>query len=213
MADVDFFWDPVCPWAWVTSRWVTEVASLRPLDVDWRFIALRIVNEERDYEKEFSAGYERGHTAGLELLRIAAAAREQHGRGSLGALYTELGTRIHGQQRRADLQDPDGTQVLAEEALDAAGLPTALAAARTDTSWDDAIRGDTEEALARAGKNLGTPIMTFGPPDGPSFFGPVVSRIPRGDDALALWDHLQYLAAVPGFAELKRSLRERPQLD
>jgi 2-hydroxychromene-2-carboxylate isomerase len=213
MADVDFFWDPVCPWAWVTSRWVTEVASLRPLDVDWRFIALRIVNEERDYEKEFSAGYERGHTAGLELLRIAAAAREQHGRGSLGALYTELGTRIHGQQRRADLQDPDGTQALAEEALGAAGLPTDLATARTDTSWDDAIRGDTEEALARAGKNLGTPIMTFGPPDGPSFFGPVVSRIPRGDDALALWDHLQYLASVPGFAELKRSLRERPQLD
>src|SRR5688500_18627944 len=160
MADLDFFWDPVCPWAWVTSRWVTEVASHRELDVDWRFIALRIVNEERDYARDFSPGYERGHTAGLELLRVAAAALDAHGPDAMAPLYTEIGRRIHVERRREELQDPDATHAFAEEALAAADLPIALASARTDTGWDAKIRADTEEALARAGKDLGTPILT-----------------------------------------------------
>jgi 2-hydroxychromene-2-carboxylate isomerase len=210
MADVDFFWDPVCPWAWLTSRWVLEVARQRELDVDWRFIALRIVNEERDYEKAFRPGYERGHMRGLELLRVAAAAREAHGPSALAELYTAFGTAIHVEGRAEDFDDPSGAAVA--DALKQAGLPVELAAAATDASWDAAVRADTEVALARAGKDVGTPIITFGPPDGPSFFGPVISRVPLAEEATRLWDAVELIARQPGFAELKRSLRERPQL-
>ncbi|HWW54644.1 MAG TPA: hypothetical protein VNY84_12785 [Acidimicrobiales bacterium] len=210
MADVDFFWDPVCPWAWLTSRWVLEVARQRGLDVDWRFIALRIVNEERDYETEFRPGHERAHMRGLELLRVAAAARDAHGPSVIADLYTAFGTAIHVEGRAEDFDDPSGAPVI--DALKQAGLAVELAAAAKDASWDAAVRADTEEALRRAGKNLGTPIITFGPPDGPSFFGPVISRVPLADEATRLWDAVELIAHQPGFAELKRSLRERPQL-
>ena len=95
MADVDFFFDPVCPWAWITSRWVVEVASQRHLDVDWRFIALRIVNEDKDYEKDFSKGYVAAHGTGLKLLRVCAAVRAEEGPGPIGGLYTRFGTDLH----------------------------------------------------------------------------------------------------------------------
>src|SRR3954463_7695520 len=95
MADLEFFWDPVCPWAWITSRWVVNVCAEQPMDVDWKFICLRIVNEDRDYERDFRPGYERGHTRGLELLRVAAAVREKHGRDAVHALYTSYGQIIH----------------------------------------------------------------------------------------------------------------------
>src|SRR5213078_2371638 len=123
MADAEFFWDPVCPWAWITSRWVHEVAGQRDLDVDWRFIALRIVNEDRDYEKEFRPGYEEGHNLGKRLLRAAAALRDRDGRKRLGDLYTLFGTRIHVDGRRADLMDPDGLRATLEET----GFPGDLA--------------------------------------------------------------------------------------
>ena len=204
---IDFFWDPVCPWAWITSRWVQEVASQRTLEVDWRFIALRIVNEDRDYARDFRPGYEEGHNLGLRVLRAAAALREREGSERVGDLYTLAGTRIHVEGRRGDLADPDGLRAT----LTDAGFPADLAEAAYDEAWDAPVRVDTEEALERTGRNVGTPIITFAPPDGPSFFGPVISRVPHGDDAVALWESVERLAHFPGFAELKRSARERPQ--
>jgi hypothetical protein len=143
-------------------------------------------------------------------LRVAAAARESHGPSAIGDLYTAFGTRIHVEGRAEDFDDPSGAPVVA--ALKQAGLPDDLASAAHDASWDAAVRADTETALARAGKDVGTPIITFGPPDGPSFFGPVISRVPVADAATRLWDAVELIARQPGFAELKRSLRERPQL-
>lgn len=209
MSDVDFFWDPMCPWAWITSRWMVEVQDQRHVDVDWRFISLRIVNEDKDYGKEFPEGYPVVHGLGLSLLRVAAAVREEHGRERLGDLYTELGTRIHVQRRRDELLEAAGIR----DALASAGLPAELAAAAEDAErWDGIVRADTETALERAGRDVGTPVITFAPPHGPSFFGPVISRIPRGQEALDLWDATERIARFPGFAELKRSLRESPQV-
>lgn len=208
MADAELFFDPVCPWAWLTSRWVTEVAEHRDLDVEWRFICLRIVNEQRDYERDFPQGYTRGHTIGQELLRVAAALKAQEGNDAVARYYTAVGTALHTQGRRDELR-PEGSVPgwLAGLDLD---LPAGLADAAHDESWDADLRASTDEALSRTGEDVGTPIITFGPPDGPSFFGPVISRIPRGDEAVALWDATERIARFPGFAELKRSIRERP---
>lgn len=209
MADVDFFWDPVCPWAWLTSRWVVNVAAERPLEVDWRFISLRIVNEARDYEKEFAPGYERGHTRGLELLRVAAALRAEVGPEAVLGYYTAVGRAIHIEKRAPDFDDPAGVTAVLQEL----GHPTALAEAATDTAFDGVIREETALALDRCGGNIGTPVLTFGPPDGPSFFGPVINRAPKGEEAVELWDAVVALGSNPHFSELKRSLRGRPQFD
>lgn len=206
-ADVDFFFDPVCPWAWITSRWVVEVAAQRQLTVDWRFISLRLLNAERDYAVHFPPGYVEGHTLGLELLRVAAATRDVHGDAAVGRLYGELGQRIHRPDAGLMALPEDGL----EAALQAAGLPDGLASARQDDAYDGVIGEETELARERAGRDVGTPVVTFGPPDGPSFFGPVISRVPRGQEARELWDATERLARFEGFTELKRALREAPQ--
>ena len=208
MADVDFFFDPICPWAWITSRWVEEVRAQRGLDVAWRFIALRIVNEHRDYDRDAPKHLE-SHTAGLRLLRVAAALREKVGPEAVGPYYAAVGGAIHVDRRRDDFVDPEAVRPV----LSSLGHDPALADAATDTAWDDIVRAETEEALRRTGKDVGTPILTFAPPDGPSFFGPVISRVPRGAEALDLWDSVERLARFPGFAELKRSIRERPVVE
>lgn len=212
MADVDFFWDPVCPWAWITSRWTIEVAGQRSLDVRWRAISLRIVNEDRYASEPELAGKEEGHTLGLRLLRVAAAVDADLGNEAVGRLYTALGTMLHVQGDRQWVQSvgPGGA---AERALGECGLPTALAGAADDDSWDPTVRKDTETSLDRTGGSVGTPVLTFAPPDGPSFFGPVISRVPRGPEAVELWDAVETLARYSWFAELKRSTRERPQVD
>ena len=153
MADLEFFWDPVCPWAWLTSRWVVNVTEERPMDVDWKFIALRIVNKDRDYETEFRPGYERGHTRGLELLRVAAAAREELGRDAVLPLYTAFGTVIHHEQDRERFDDPAGVRGV----LEALGYPLELGEAALSTEHDDVIAAETQEALDRCGGNIGTP--------------------------------------------------------
>ncbi len=214
-ADIHFYWDPVCPFAWLTSRWVTEVVRQRDHTVDWRFISLRIVNRDVDYAAEFPPDYEAGHTAGLRMLRLAARIRAEHGRHLMADLYTALGESIFDVDPPADTAAHRrhlGTPEHVTPVLERLGLPTDLVAALDDTSLDAEIEAETEEALARTGRDVGTPIITFHPPDGPSFFGPVISRVPRGDDALRLWDHVIGLATFPGFAELKRSLREMPRL-
>lgn len=212
MADVEFFWDPVCPWAWITSRWAIEVAGQRSLDVRWRAISLRIVNEDRYGADDELSGRREGHALGLALLRVAAAVDAGHGNEAVGRLYTGLGTMIHVGGDR-DLVIAAGPRGVAERVLAECGLPSDLAAAADDKSWDAAVRKDTETSLERTGGNVGTPVLTFAPPDGPSFFGPVISRVPRGHEAVELWDAVETLAGYPWFAELKRSTRERPQVN
>jgi 2-hydroxychromene-2-carboxylate isomerase len=209
VADLEFFWDPGCPWAWITSRWVVNVQAEKPLAVDWRFIALRFVNAHRNYEAEFPAGYERRHDRGLSLLRVAAAVRRKMGGDAVGPLYTAFGRRIHVERAAESLEEPGGIEAV----LDALGYPPALAVAARSTDHDDLIRSETDEALRRCGGNIGTPVLSFDPPDGPSFFGPVLSRAPRGHEALELWDAVTTLGANPFFSELKRSTRGRPQFE
>lgn len=206
MADLDFFWDPVCPWAWITSRWVREVQAQRPLDVDWRFIALKIVNEDKGYSPELVERYTKVHGMGYTLLNVAAAVREKHGREPLGELYTALGTRIHIEKDAPSLRETAGIAAV----LDSLGLDPALA--DVGDAFEDVVRADTELALERAGRDIGTPVLTFSPPDGFSFFGPVIAKAPKGEDALKLWDAVETLAHFPGFAELKRSIRNTPEV-
>ncbi len=211
--DLHFHFDPVCPFAWITSRWVQRVAELRNYRVDWRFIALRILNEHKDYERDFPPGYEHGHTSGLRLLRVAAAVRAAHGRDAVGAFYTAAGQSIFDRPRvEGDDRTWMGGAEHVRSILEAAGLPAVLAEAADDDAHDAVIRTETEEALAWTGRDVGTPIIVVDPPRGPGIFGPVISRVPDDDEAVALWESVVHLAGFPGFAELKRSLREVPQL-
>ncbi|MDQ6648575.1 MAG: hypothetical protein M3Z02_00410, partial [Actinomycetota bacterium] len=214
-ADLHFYFDPVCPFAWIASKWVRMVAAQRDYTVDWRFISLRLVNADIDYASHFPPEYEAGHTAGLRLLRVAARAREEHGRAAVGPLYAAFGAGIF--EMPPDVGalpgrlEGGGGRFL-ESALAEAGLPADVGAALDDPGWDEPLRAETADALALTGKDVGTPILHFRPPDGLAFFGPVISRLPDEVDAVRLWDHVIGLAAFPGFAELKRSLREQPQL-
>ncbi len=215
-ADINFYFDPVCPFAWMTSSWVRQVMAQRDYTVDWRFISLRLVNARVDYDAHFPPEYEAGHTAGLRLLRVAARTREEHGRAAVGPLYAAMGARIFDAPQTGGDDDAArerrGTRAYLEPVLAEAGLPHSLADALDDDSLDAVIRAETDEALALTGQDVGTPIIHFRPPEGAAFFGPVISRLPSEEDAVRLWDHVVALAGFPGFAELKRSLRERPQL-
>ncbi len=213
MADLEFFFDPVCPWAWITSRWVTEVQQLRSYDVHWRFISLRFLNEEKmDYSK-MPEGYKEVHAAGTQGLRVAARARAERGNDAVATVYTALGTSLHNREERS-LMVSDAVSHIAG-LLNTAGLPGEWAQSALDESFDALIRTETELALERTGKDVGTPILTFHPgrASEASFFGPVVSSIPRDEEALKLWDAVETLATTSGVAELKRSLRARPSFD
>ena len=211
-ADLNFYFDPVCPFAWMTSRWVRMVAAQRDYRVDWRFISLRILNANVDYATHFPEHYEDEHTAGLRLLRVFARVRSDHGRAAIEPLYSRIGARLFDTPRDGLSAADLGTPRLLEPLLRDAGLPVELAAGLDDAAIDDEVRTETEEALILTGRDVGTPILHFQPPGGTAFFGPVISRLPRPADAGPLWDHVIALAAFPGFAEIKRSLRERPQL-
>ena len=218
MADLEFFIDPVCPFCWITSRWVEEVRTHREVEVRWRFIALRLLNEHRDYAAEFPEGYVDGHGAGLRTLRVLHAVRDEHGNDAVGRLYRELGVRIHdegGAKRFRDEDMPTVVRELLGESLRDADLPLALAETADDEGRDDALRDEKELALSRAGADVGTPILTFAPgtAEERGFFGPVISSIPRGAAAVRLWELVSELAGFPAFAELKRSLRDRPRFD
>ena len=179
------------------------------MEVDWRFISLRIVNKDRDYETEFRPGYERGHTRGLELLRVAAAVRTELGKDAVLPLYTVLGRVIH-HDRDADLVRRSRRHPARARG---ARLPASLGAAATSTEHDELIAFETQEALDRCGGNIGTPVLSFTPPEGPSFFGPVINKAPKGQAAVDLWDAVVALGSNPHFSELKRSTRGRPDFD
>jgi 2-hydroxychromene-2-carboxylate isomerase len=219
VADLHFYFDPTCPFAWMTSKWVRQVQARRDYTVDWRFISLRLINAAVDYDAHFPPEYEAGHTAGLRLLRVAARSRAEHGREAMGPLYASFGAHIFDtpvdpadRGSATQVRERRGTRAFAELVLADAGLPLELATAVDDESWDAELRGETDEALALTGRDVGTPIIHVEPPRGVAFFGPVISRLPSEDSAVELWDHVVGLARFPGFAELKRSLRERPQL-
>jgi len=215
--DLEFFFDPICPFCWVTSRWVVEVSRQRRFPVTWRPLSLAILNEEISYEerRKASEAYPDSHVRGLEMLRVVHAAREAAGAGCVGDLYTTLGELVW------DSPAPDGDdfdavmQEMARRrdlrpALERAGLSPDLADAAADDSRDADLRAETQEAVERCGGGVGTPILSFAPPDGPALFGPVIDSVPSGDEALRLWDAVSTLARWPGFAELKRSLRSFP---
>lgn len=216
--DIAFYWDPVCPFAWITSRWIYQVIEQKAAAgddayrVDWRFISLRIINKNVDYDSHFPADYEEGHTAGLRMLRVAAKVRAEHGRDVMGAVYTEMGAGIHDVEPDQFDKGFFGTPDHVVPMLERLDLPIGLADALYDESWDAEIEAETNEARTKTGTDVGTPIIHFNPPEGPALFGPVISRLPADEDAVKLWDHVVGLATFPSFTELKRSLRERPAL-
>jgi len=201
-ADVDFFWDPMCPWAWIGSRWVADVADRRGLEVQWRFISLRLVNEGRDYDAEFPDGYLEHHDRSLRLLRVAARIRRDLNDKAVGYYYTALGTLIHEQHRHEEL-DPVGSATLRDAIVGVGGHPDWVTSA-DDETFDPVIKEDVDLAIARVGIEAGTPIMTLDPPDGPSIFGPVLSRRVLGDEADELWDATVVIAREDGLSEIKR---------
>ena len=206
MTDLDFFFDPVCPFAWITSRWVTEVQRQREYSVNWRFIALKMINEKNTAEW-YNDEYKAGHMRGLWALRIADQLRLQGDTDAVATWYTELGSAIHVDQRRAEYRDaPDE---FLRSVLAGAGMDEALAAHRDDDSHDAYIRADTDLAFSRTGDKVGTPILTFVPDtEGEaSYFGPVISKAPVGEEALRLWDAVEVLARSR-VAELKRTKRD-----
>ncbi len=217
--DIEFFWDPVCPFAWITSRWIEKVAAQRHYKVDWRFISLRLINKDKDYATEFPPEYEQGHTAGLRMLRVAAAVRHELGRDALGPLVTAYGRSYWDKPKGSGMGSHLSTRDHAEEVLTAAGLDTGFADHLDNTAWDTMLDAESELALSRTGHDVGTPIITFWLPEDAdhattmSFFGPVISRVPDDADAVRLWEAVTTLAAFPGFAEMKRSIREVPQLN
>jgi 2-hydroxychromene-2-carboxylate isomerase len=212
--DLHFYFDPVCPFAWMTSKWVRMVAAQRDYRVDWRFVSLRIINAHIDYASHFPPEYEAGHTAGLRLLRMMTRVRAEHGRAAVGSLYEAIGTHIFDTRHDVDplTAAAQGAERLVAPLLADAGLPADLVRALDDAALDEQVRAETDEALSLTGRDVGTPILHFQPPEGTAFFGPVISRLPDPDDAITLWDHVIGLAEFAGFAELKRSLRELPQL-
>jgi hypothetical protein len=208
MADLEFFFDAVCPWAWVTSRWVKEVQSLRDYDVTWRFISLKFINEDRK-DDWYSPEYRASHMAGLYVHRVADQVRLDLGNEAVDALYTATGNAFHPSRRRPEIT-ADPVKFMGEMLADA-GLPAVLATEALAGSHDAFVKAETDAALARTGEGVGTPIITFHPGKRreASFFGPVIATIPRGAEALRLWDAIEVIATTTGMAELKRSNRAK----
>ena len=207
-ADLDFFFDPVCPWAWITSRWVVNVSEQRDYEVDWRFISLWMLNETNTKEW-YTPQYRAGHYLGQQGLRIADAIRLDDPT-AVGRWYTAVGTALHVHAQRAAARDD--TLGWYRTQLSASGFDESYIDAADDESHDEYIRADTELALSRTGGDVGTPILTFHPGAATeaSFFGPVISKAPTGIEALELWDAVEKLATMSGMAELKRSNRLAP---
>ena len=193
---VDLWFDPLCPWAWMTSRWLLEAAQVRPLDPRFRVMSLAVLNEGKDIPEDYRQLLE----AAWGPVRVCIAAAEQHGEDVLAPLYTALGTRIHLQERRPD-------RALVEEALAEVGLPTSLAEAMTSEEHDQALRTSHQAGIDQVGEEVGTPVISVG---GVAFFGPVVTPAPKGEAAGRLWDGALLVASTPGFFELKRTRTKGP---
>ena len=197
---VDFWFDPICPWAWITSRWMLEVEKVRPVQASWHVMSLAYLNLRPD--RELSEEYKKRMEQAWGPVRVCAAAARAKGDDVLLPMYTALGTRFHHEKRR----EPE---VLAE-ALAEVGLPEALAEAAQSDEFDEEIKRSHHAGVDLVGDEVGTPIIRFGDF---ATFGPVVSPVPRGEDAGRLWDGVVTLSGVDGFFELKRSRYRPPVFD
>ena len=197
---VDFWFDPICPWAWIASRWLLEVAQLRPVRPRWHVMSLSVLNEGKP---DLPEQYKELLVKGWGPVRVVIAAEQKAGPEILGPLYTALGTRFH--HEKAPLE-----RATIEAALAEVGLPADLADAMDSTDFDEALRASHADGMDRVGYEVGTPVISV---NGTSFFGPVMSPIPRGQAAAALWDGVMLVAKTDGFFELKRSLTRDPIFD
>ena len=187
----DFWFDPLCPFAWITSRWILEVEKVRNVEVRWHVMSLAYLNQDKD----ISESYREFLSTAWQPVRVCMAVEQQHGQDALAAVYTELGTRRHNDGKALSRE-------VIEDALAAAGLPTSLADAMDDTSLDEAVAKSHHAGMDAVGTDVGTPTIHI---NGSAFFGPVINRIPRGEDAGRLWDATVTVASFPEFFELKRT--------
>ena len=201
--DIQFWFDPVCPWAWITSRWMLEVERVRPVRTDWRIMSLAYLNLTQHEGKGLSEDYLERMGRAWGPVRVCAAAAQHSGPEVLGPLYTAMGTRFHVQGRR---EDPE----VIPDALAEAGLPRSLASAATSTEFDELIKKSHHEAFDDVGLDVGTPVIRI---RGKALFGPVITPAPKGEAAGRLWDGLVLVTDADGFFELKRTRDRRPAFD
>lgn len=195
----EFWFDPACPWAWMTSRWMTEVERSRPVDVTWKVMSLAVLNEGRDLPEEYQELMARAWGP----VRVVTAAKELHGAEHVKPLYDALGTRIH-PGGRTDFHE------VVVEALDEVGLPADLIRYAESDEFDPQLRASHSEGIDRVGQDVGTPVIAV---EGTAFFGPVVTPAPKGEAAGKLWDGVVAVASTPGFYELKRTRDQGPIFD
>jgi 2-hydroxychromene-2-carboxylate isomerase len=197
---VDFWFDPICPWAWIASRWMLEVQQVRPVEVAWHVMSLSVLN---DGKEDLPERYRDLLKTGWGPVRVLIAAEQAHGPEVLLPLYTALGNRFHHEKAPKDRETITG-------ALAEAGLPASLADAMDSTEYDEALRASHEEGINRVGYEVGTPVISV---NGTAVFGPVMSPIPRGEAAARLFDGVLLLSGTDGFFELKRSRTRDPIFD
>lgn len=201
-AVADFWFDPICPWAWMTSRWIGEVEKVRDITVRWHVMSLAVLNEGRDLPEDYRKGLEDAWGP----VRVIIAAQERHGEEYVKKLYDAIGTRIHPQGRRGEA----GLRPLVVEALEEVGLPADLIDVYDTDEVDEQLRASHAEGIGLVGEDVGTPIVAF---DGTAFFGPVITPAPKGEEAGRLWDGAVLVASYPGFYEIKRTRTQGPIFD
>ncbi|MEU2824007.1 MULTISPECIES: DsbA family protein [unclassified Streptomyces] len=203
----DFWFDPLCPWAWMTSRWILEVEKVRDIEVRWHVMSLAVLNEDKldELPEEYRDMLE---NKAWGPVRVVIAAQQLHGDDVVGPLYTALGTRFHN-----DGEGPTREAIVG--ALKDVGLPEDLVEYADKDTYDTELRASHKEGIEKVGQEVGTPVIAVPGADGEqvAFFGPVVTPAPKGEDAAKLWDGTLLVASLPGFYEIKRTRTQGPVFD